>query len=596
MPDINVIVQPSESIGVSVAPNETNVILESYSSIIWENILNKPTGFQPLSHEHNIYVQSGQLLITSGYLQSLISSSVAGVASINGLTGTVLLSGVGTNTVYYNGNTILISGAASGGNSSGSSVFVTGLSISDPDFIGAGNVLVFAQGNSVYISGTGNLNNFLTRNETGIFAGYNYVNDTFAAKQDTGNFLSKTETGGFASVFNLFQTGQKIDHLSGYVDNTFARKQDTGNFVSRTETGHLNRLTVSGAYRSSYDLTGLGTVSVILSGEKIFVSGASQSGVVGDFVFRSETGQFASDSDLLYASGYLVSLISASSAGVASLAGLSGVIGLTAAGNITITTGIGNITVSGATGQLISIYQTGDFATAFNLVQSGRYLDNKINSESGWALATFALKQDTGNFVSQTQTGHLSRLTVSGVFSSSWDISGIGGTVVFASGDRVLVSGGSVQTGVVGDWVFRNETGAFATAFNLFLTGQKIDQLSGYLNSSFALKQDTGNFVSQTQTGGLASLLNLFLTGQLVVTTGSERYFNTSVPTGVDSLLVTWSPNFANIPNMIQVTLEITGNILYDVNIRNRTISGYTAVFSDTITESGILLHTLAKI
>jgi len=51
---------------------------------------------------------------------------------------------------------------------------------------------------------------------------------------------------------------------------------------------------------------------------------------------------------------------------------------------------------------------------------------------------------------------------------------------------------------------------------------------------------------------------------------------------------------FGAIPRVVQTSIEVTGDVMYYMAIRNRATTGYWAIFSDTITESGVVLHTLA--
>jgi hypothetical protein len=68
-----------------------------------------------------------------------------------------------------------------------------------------------------------------------------------------------------------------------------------------------------------------------------------------------------------------------------------------------------------------------------------------------------------------------------------------------------------------------------------------------------------------------------------------------SINTGVEITGISFPVNFATIPK-VQTSIEVTGDTMYMVNIRSRTTSGYTAIFSDIIQESGVVLHTFASI
>lgn len=132
------------------------------------------------------------------------------------------------------------------------------------------------------------------------------------------------------------------------------------------------------------------------------------------------------------------------------------------------------------------------------------------------------------------------------------NLSGIGGTQILRSGNFVLISGGA--GGGAGDVTYAELTGA-----------------SGAL---------------QYQINNISTMSN----------TGDERIISTAIPTGVDSYFISWTPNFSSIPVSIVSTLEVTGSLLFTTNISNRTVSGYTALFSNIITENGVTINTYARL
>jgi len=81
------------------------------------------------------------------------------------------------------------------------------------------------------------------------------------------------------------------------------------------------------------------------------------------------------------------------------------------------------------------------------------------------------------------------------------------------------------------------------------------------------------------------------LTGSSDTTT---QTFVTVVPTGVDCLAVSYTSAYAATP-FVSATISSTGDIIYQMNVRQITSSGYLAIFSDTITENGVTINTYAK-
>lgn len=77
---------------------------------------------------------------------------------------------------------------------------------------------------------------------------------------------------------------------------------------------------------------------------------------------------------------------------------------------------------------------------------------------------------------------------------------------------------------------------------------------------------------------------------------GNSQFFRTLIPTGIDIYFISFPVNFINIPKVV-ATIEITGDIMYGLNIRNITTSGYSGLFSDVITEeSGIYVNSYCSI
>jgi hypothetical protein len=136
---------------------------------------------------------------------------------------------------------------------------------------------------------------------------------------------------------------------------------------------------------------------------------------------------------------------------------------------------------------------------------------------------------------------------------------GVGGSVVVSGSATAINTGSFITTGQTGQFYAASNPAGFIS--------------TGNADVRYALAANTGNFV----------------------TTSSQTSFITSVPQGVESLFVPFPFNFAS-PPKIQVTVEVTGDVMYAVNVRSRTISGYTALLSDTVSEDGVSLHSFASV
>jgi len=276
-------------------------------------------------------------------------------------------------------------------------------------------------------------------------------------------------------------------------------------------------VTVSGsAPINPVRLTGIGGFNVFTSGGFVFLQGGGATS--GDYVTRAETGQFAAYTALYQSGQLLISLISASSAGVASLNGGSGVLNLVGAGNMTVTRVGQTLFVSGDTGayanfaSLLDLAATGakitalsGFATGLNAATSG-VLAGQIAQSGAAAVAVAnanalnlsgnlaasgatlgALIVATGNAAVTHANGIGSGLTgyvnaVSGALQAQ--ITAGGGTQLSVTGSSVLPSanlsgqGGLIIYTVGGTVFFSGGAGAGT------VTQAQFDALSGSLGLS----------------------------------------------------------------------------------------------------------------
>lgn len=175
----------------------------------------------------------------------------------------------------------------------------------------------------------------------------------------------------------------------------------------------------------------------------------------GLFVLDSETGIFATSANLSSTGQTLLDLISAASAGVSSLNGSSGV-----------------ITLGGQTGiQISTVGQNISFSTT-GVVYS---------SESGQFYASSNPSQFITSGNVSTISGDLSTRLINTGSTLNTQINSLSGFTTGISG--VLNTKIAAITGVSGQWVQTGQTGVFATASNLGLTGSNLSSLITTLNS-----------------------------------------------------------------------------------------------------------------
>lgn len=188
---------------------------------------------------------------------------------------------------------------------------------------------------------------------------------------------------------------------------------------------------------------------------------------------------------------------------------------------------------------------TANYATISNLEITGSTLDNKINSLSGYSASAVNLAS-TGSSLYSMLTG----------FSGNLD-------ATYASDAQLTATGSTLDNKI------NSLSGFSASAVNLETTGStlntKIDNLSGYANASFVAKT-------------------------------SNQVFTTPLTIGLDAYGINYPVPFpfGNTPK-IQATLEVDGDVMYNLSIRSIGLTGYTGILSDNILEAGAKIHTFAS-
>jgi hypothetical protein len=238
-------------------------------------------------------------------------------------------------------------------------------------------------------------------------------------------------------------------------------------------------------------------------------------------------------SELTGISGYLQGLINTANADVNSI-------------NVTGYVGQGNLAITGLDGVKLT------FNTQTNTIEvngnSGYFqqLSNQISSD----LAT------TGSTLYNLLIG----------FSGGLDVS-------FASQSEFnALSGNLVQTG--------------------FILDSKINSLSGYVNSQNTLFSGqialTGSILD-TKINNYSGWANA-----TYVAKSSNQVFRSTLAPGLDSYAIIYPVPFVGTPK-VQATLEVPGEVMYNLSVRSVDQNGYTGVLSDNIAESPVYIHTFAS-
>ena len=224
---------------------------------------------------------------------------------------------------------------------------------------------------------------------------------------------------------------------------------------------------------------------------------------------------------------------------------------------------------------------TGNYATITNLASTGSNLQGQITSLSGTLTGNYA----TSGFGASTYA------TITNLASTG---SNLQGQITSLSGTLT----GNYATSGFGASTYATITNLASTGSNL--QGQ-INSLSGSL---------TGNYVSNSS---LTTTLSGYVTTGFAATTyatlvalnqkinwisGQSQTFTVSLPTGLDTTGILFPSGFSvgYIPK-IEASLELptTSTTMYVFAVQSRTISGFTALFSDVIQETGLVLNVYAS-
>lgn len=318
---------------------------------------------------------------------------------------------------------------------------------------------------------------------------------------------------------------------------------------------------------------------VTLSGTQVAYSGTNHLRVGNDITLTSVD------------SGNLVSQIM-SAAGVLSLNGATGTVTLASApanaGYVGISNSGTTIYVSGrpspafssvlvsGDGLLTGNFSVGSTALGYKLGVSGNLNTEFIRFMAGPQSLGFSL---------YTPNSMGANVCYNGVPTFSWHAGGgvlIGGSYAgSAAPANGLVVQGSLGVGTL----------VPSESFHVSGGSARIEQNVYGMSGIFF--RDTGNYTSSgaasvAQLTTLSGLLNFQL-----VQTGNSRGYTGAVGIGVDFVAVTFTPAFPGIP-AVTASAQVTGNIMYLVNVSGVTANGYNALFSSTTTEN-LILNTNAQ-
>lgn len=565
---------------------------------------------------------------TGQYLLGLIASSSAGVSLLNGGSGAMIISGTGNVVVTRSGQNIYVSG-----NTGAYSNFV---------YKGETGSFVTTAMTGILVP-TGATGNFVTNNQTGSFlttqTGQLRYHNLGSSSYALGSLLS----GGFWHRVAYSNIGNAA-RFSSYL--TIGGEGGLATPVSRT-------------FYISKDWTTLGKISLLhqtytaqITGIRMVYDTGIQQAFIDVYAPTNVTGAgsldfrvYAQMDDAMY-SGFGLT-----ATGFTPLTGVSGLkqneiilATMDLGGNVTqaiqndnsapfysvnnlgVRTYAFNSYANSGTAPLAVVSKTmvtnlnaemvgglgaGDFArytgtvllTGNQTVRGQKTFVNDLYISGGASLFTDSVvsPNNTLTFIDVFEAGLIGNgeqtvdwaaknLFTAGGVSLDWSNKILSGTwtgQVFAFTNETTISNGQLSNGGTGylNWVSRF----------LYTTGglPSVSWGTRELHNNATLV--TLNWETKSLIGGW-SADSLAVSGSQVMVQSGWQIFTTGIPTGVDNVFIKFpSGNFASVPK-ISVTLEVTGDVLYTIGIRGRTISGYTALFSDTIQESGVMIHTFASV
>ena len=130
------------------------------------------------------------------------------------------------------------------------------------------------------------------------------------------------------------------------------------------------------------------------------------------------------------------------------------------------------------------------------------------------------------------------------------------------------------------------QTAIFNTGSNLYTY---VSPLSGELDATQISIASTGDTLYNYTTALSGSVDAKF------VKRSSQQVFTTSLTQGTDSYAIFYPVTFTTTPK-VQATLEVAGDVMYNLSIKSIGTAGYTGLLSDDLAEAGAQIHTFASV
>ena len=409
----------------------------------------------------------------------------------------------------------------------------------------AGSLTIVDWSNGI-LSGTWQAQGLTISGHSVVTGGPYYLNSNpsgYITTGQTGNF-----GGGSFNTGTLVGTFYLNSNPSGYITGV-----NTGSFVTTGQTGNFgfNSGSLVGTFSLNTGVVHI-TGNETVSGLKTFVSGIFSAGFSQAIKTQSSNYNLTNlDSSILFSGNNLTGTLP-------SAATYSGQVY-----NIKLLTG--SLTITGA--------QKIDNSNTYNSFTTDKGISVQSDGTQWWVINHSPTGLLTGSFYPLTgnPSGYIQDFTS-------------GELEVFCDGSIALMPGQGLLLDMAGSPILDG-------AGNYIYTPSSGNVGINNLNPQYTL-----------DVSGVGNFTNGLIVSGVSVSTGLNNYignqqsfiYNVST-TGNNSYFVQFPFNFPAAPR-VSLTLEITGTYVYAVAVSNRTISGFTALFSDIIQESGVSLDVFASL
>jgi hypothetical protein len=128
-------------------------------------------------------------------------------------------------------------------------------------------------------------------------------------------------------------------------------------------------------------------------------------------------------------------------------------------------------------------------------------------------------------------------------------------------------------------------------ATNLASTGSTLATNLASTGSTLATNLASTGSTLQTNINTLSGYANATFVAKT-----SNQVFTTNLAPGADAYSINYPVPFGGVtPPKVQATLEVSGDVMYNLSVQSVGFTGYTGLLSDNVLESNVKIHTFAS-